>query len=96
MAEHHTHQASAQPVKALLVSLGITQTQVAERSGVHVTNVCNALNGRKPPMLQLVEALEELTGRPVDELFEPERFAKCWWRLRELKTGSRRPGGEGQ
>lgn len=91
MGHHRTF--GVQPVKDLLELADIYQTDVARRAGISQAGVCRMVNGERPPSLPVVEALEELLGRPVSELFELERYERCHWYRRELRTGHRRPGG---
>lgn len=75
-----------QPVKTILVELGISQHQVAERPGLSLHNLNKMVNGRKAPSLRYVEVLEEATGLPFDELFRLDAYAKCHWYLRRLRA----------
>jgi transcriptional regulator with XRE-family HTH domain len=64
--------------------LGLTQEQVAERSGVHATEVSRIENGKRDPrastLLRLAKAIEMRPGQLLDE--EPGQRAGRSWRDR--------------
>ena len=53
--------------------LGLSQAQLAERLGVSRQTVISIEKGRFDPSLPLAFRLSAVLGRPIEELFTPER-----------------------
>lgn len=57
-------------LKAARKSLGLTQEQVAERSGVHSTEVSRIEAGKRDPQISTVEKLAAALEMPPGRLLE--------------------------
>lgn len=52
---------------------GLTQRQLAEKSGVHYVTICNILAGRAEPSLTICEALAKAAKIKLPEIFAESR-----------------------
>lgn len=57
-------------LKAARTKLGLTQEQVAERSGVHATEVSRIEAGKRDPQVSTVEKLAAAVDLPPGQLLE--------------------------
>ena len=57
-------------LKAARVDLGLTQEQVAERSGVHATEVSRIEAGKRDPQVSTVEKLARAVERTPGQLLD--------------------------
>lgn len=55
-------------VRSLRKELGLTQEQLAERAGLHVTYISGIENGSRNPSLNAIEALARGFGLDLSEL----------------------------
>jgi XRE family transcriptional regulator, fatty acid utilization regulator len=65
-------------LKTLRLKVGLSQNDLAEKSGVNVDNIQNAEQGRRVPRVEILLKLARALGVTVDELLgdQPPRRRK--------------------
>jgi transcriptional regulator with XRE-family HTH domain len=80
--------AKAAPLKALLVSRGLTQKDFARRIGVNPITLNRCLNGMQPPSTTMAAAAAKAIGLAETECWWPDRQPQAL-RARRRKAGQR-------
>jgi transcriptional regulator with XRE-family HTH domain len=58
-------------LRAARKGLGLTQAQLAERSGLHLVNVCQIETGAREPKIGTARRLADALGVSLDRLVPP-------------------------
>lgn len=60
-------------LRELRIQKGLTQRELAERAGLHITTVANYEINRREPKANQLKALAEALGAGIDRIFTPDQ-----------------------
>ena len=80
MAKHHL----GKRLRELRIKAGLTQRELAERTGLHITTVANYEINRREPKANQLKLLSGVLGADIDALFTAERNSKRRYLIAEV------------